>query len=327
MFSAPLARAETLVVAAPFTEFPALAAQMLDGATAALTGYWIIKPVEAGCIEASAATIGELILAEKPDVVIGLPCIESLVPALKTLGPIGLPVITIASRADAPSKLALKNKWPLYRFGPRERKDSEAIAELIVSAWRDKPFAILDDGTIFARDTAEAIRNASETNSMKPLLVEGFQPQLESQKKLIGGLVSAGVTHVFIASDRANIAQIATEAAGLNLTVAGPETLRASDLDFPLPAGVLMAARDVSVHPNIIVKINSARKVPFALAEGYTLDAYVAAEVAIALKAIPSMRGFKTAFGEVTIAEDGFIEPVNYALFRFNGTTFEKAAP
>ena len=321
---AAFARAETLVVAAPFNEFPALAAQMLDGATAALQGNWVAKPVDAGCTEANASAIADLILAEKPTAVIGLPCIESLTLALPSLGPAGVPVITIASRAKAPSTLALKNRWPLYRVGPREREEGEAIAKLIVEAWRDEPFAIIDDGTIFARDTAEAIRNAAETTGLKPVLVDGFQPQLESQKKLINRLISAGATHVFIASDRANIAQIATEAAGLNLKIAGPETLRANDLDYPLPAGVLMAGRAVALKPDAVSKINAARKTPFAFAEGYTADAYLAAETAMMIYANPILRVLS---GDLRIADDGFIEPVNYALFRFDGVAFQDIAP
>lgn len=324
VLGATFAHAETLIVAAPFTEFPILAAQMLDGATAALEKNWLVKPVDAGCTEASAGKVGDLIRAEKPDAVIGLPCIESLMPALDALGPIGVPVITVASRADAPSKLALKNKWLLYRTGPREREEGEAVASLIVRAWRDKPFAILDDGTIFSRDTAEAIRNSAETSGIKPVLMEGFQPQLESQKKLIDQLIAAGVSHVFIASDRANIAQIATEAAALNLTIAGPETLRANDVDYPLPAGVLMAARDSSLSLEATAKINAIRKTPFAIAEGYCLDAFIAAEIAIQLKAGNKLRTFDTAAGSMTLTGDGFIEPIKYALFRFDGNAFQK---
>jgi branched-chain amino acid transport system substrate-binding protein len=327
LLSASFARAETLVVAAPFTEFPELASQMMDGATAALAENWVAKPVDAGCTDASGSTIGSLILAEKPDAVIGLPCIESLLPVLKVLGPIGVPVITIGSRADAPSKLAVENKWAFYRIGPREHEEGEAIAKLIIEVWRDKPFAILDDGTIFARDTAEAIRNAAEITGIKPVLVDGFEPQIESQRKLINRLLASGATHVFIASDRANVAQIATEATGSNLTIAGPETLRASDLDYPLPSGVLMAARDVALKPDTLSKINDERKTPFAVAEGYTADAYVATEIALALKANPALRTFNTASGDVAAGADGFIDPVNYALFRFDGTVFLKVAP
>jgi branched-chain amino acid transport system substrate-binding protein len=321
---AGLAQAETLVVAVPQTEFPALASQMVDGAKAALNSTWNIKIIDAGCNAENSAV--NLILAEKPDAVIGLPCIESLSPVLQALGPLGVPIITIASRADAPSKLAAKNKWLLYRIGPREHQEGEAVAQLIVEAWRDKPFAILDDGTIFARDTAESIRNAAETLGIKPVLVDGFQPQLENQKKLIDRLLASGATHVFIASDRGNIAQIANEAAG-KLTIAGPETLRANDLDFPLPSGVLMAARENSLNDDAMQKIKASRDTAFAEAEGYTLDAFVGAEIAMDLKASQTSRTFQTAAGQMTIANDGFVEPVSFALFRFDGATFQKVSP
>jgi branched-chain amino acid transport system substrate-binding protein len=327
MFTAVGVKADNLVVAAPFQDFPTLAAQMLDGATAALAGNWVVVPVEAGCSDESAKNTANLIIAEKPDAVIGLPCIESLKSALNALGPIGIPIITIASHADAPSKIAMANGWRLNRVGPRERDESMQIAKLIVDAWRNLPFAIIDDGTIFARDVAEAIRNEAEIAGVKPVLVDGFEPQLENQKKLIERLVASGATHVFIASDRANIAQIANEASAVKLTIAGPETLLAADLDFPLAAGVLMAARDVSLSDKAKVKITSQRKNPFEFAEGYSADAYVAAEIAMALKIDPKMRSMATAFGPISIADDGFIEPVSFALFRYDGSAFQKVAP
>jgi branched-chain amino acid transport system substrate-binding protein len=317
------AKAETLVVAAPFSEFPAIAAQMRDGAKAAIgasvAGNWVIKEVDAGCTEKTAQGVSGLILAEKPDAVIGLPCIESLNPALAELGPLGIAVITIASRVQAPSLLAMKNQWRLYRTGPRENQATAATARLIVEAWRTVPFAILDDGTVFARDLAKAIGEKAESAQVKPVLIASFEPQLESQKKLIDQVSSAGATHVFIAGDRANIAQIANEAAGLRLTIAGPESLLAVDADIPLPPGVRMVARDMVTDHQV--------ELQEGYQQGYGFDAYSAAEIAMALKTEPVSRSFKTAGGLVTIAPDGFVEPVNFAMFRYDGAMFQKDAP
>jgi branched-chain amino acid transport system substrate-binding protein len=324
VISAFSANAGTLVVAAPFEEFPELAAQMLDGTKAAANAGWDIKQVNAGCTEAKALGVAELILAEKPDTVIGLPCIESLVPALATLGPLNVPIITIGSRAEAPTTLALKNNWPLYRTGPREHEEGQEIAKLIVESWSSFPFAILDDGTVFARDTAAAIRSEAEFAELKPVLIDGFQPQLESQKKLIDRIVASGATHVFIASDRANIAQIATEAAGRGITFAGPETLLANDLDFPLPQNVLMVARNVVIDDEAMAKIAAVRQKPFALAEGYATDAYIATRIAMALPDDRSARTFDAGIGFMDFAEDNFIEPIFYEWFRYDGTAFQK---
>lgn len=320
------ANAEVLVLAAPFSEYPALASQMLDGAKAATPANWDVKQVDAGCSLESAADIAGRITAEKPDAIVGLPCIESLTPVLGALGPLGVPIITIASRAEAPSKLAVKNQWQLLRIGPRENEEAAETAKLLVTLWQGNKVAILDDGTIFARDTAEALRNTFETAGTKPALVEGFQPQLENQKKLIDKIVSVGATHIFIAGDRANVAQISTEAAGLSLTFAGPESLRANDLDYTLPAGILMVAQDKELNDATAAKIMNTRQTPFALAEGYSSDAFIAAEIAIALKANSTLRTFNTAMGQLVAADDGFVGPVKYALFRFDGTAFVKVS-
>ena len=101
---------------------------------------------------------------------------------------------------------------------------------------------------------AETLRNAAEGKNVRPLLFEGFQPQLENQSKLLNRIAASGASHVFIASDRANISQIAAEAkaTNLNLTIAGPETLLAAELDRPLPEGVLMVARDNVLNSNAV---------------------------------------------------------------------------
>jgi hypothetical protein len=39
------------------------------------------------------------------------------------------------------------------------------------------------------------------------------------------------------------------------------------------------------------------------------------------------LRSFKTAAGLATIAPDGFVEPVNFAMFRYDGTAFQKIVP
>ncbi len=323
MMTGLAAKAETLVVAAPFSEFPAIATQMRDGAKAAIgasaAGNWVIKEVDAGCSEKTAQGVSGLILAEKPDAVIGLPCIESLNPALATLGPVGVAVVTVAARAQAPSLLAMKNQWRLYRTGPRENQAAEATARLIVETWRTVPFAILDDGTVFARDLAKAIGEKAASAQVKPVLIASFEPQLESQKKLIDQVSSAGATHVFIAGDRANIAQIANEAAGLGLIFAGPESLLAVDTDIPLPPDVLMVARDMVMNHQVELQEDYH--------QGYGFDAFMAAEIAMALKIDPVLRSFKTAAGLVTIAPDGFVEPVNFAIFRYDGTAFQKIVP
>lgn len=316
---------KTLVVGAPFLEFPALAAQILDGATAAVTPQWTIKPINAGCNEANARNTLNLLATEKPDAIVGFPCMESLDAALKKFGPDGIPFVTVASRAKQPSTLANKNTWPLFRVGPREGGNNEAIAAALLQAWQGQSFAIINDGAVFSQDTALAVKNKAEALGVPPVFFDSFQPQLENQKALISKLISSGATHVFIASDRSNVAQIALEL-GSNITVAGAENLLALDVDTPLPEGVLMVARDMSLDAAAIAKIAGARTTPFAKAEGYALDAYVATEIAMSLHQDPKQREFETASGLLIIESDGFALPASFALFRFDGLNFQKVA-
>ena len=108
--------------------------------------------------------------------------------------------------------------------------------------WRGKNFAIIDDGTIHARELAESLRIAAEARGLKPVFVDTFRPALENQLALVNRLKKSGATHVFVGGDRSDIAILARDAAArkVPLTIAGGETLSAAPDDVPLADSVLM---------------------------------------------------------------------------------------
>jgi branched-chain amino acid transport system substrate-binding protein len=316
------------VVAAPFAEFPVLAAQMLDGATAAAKRVgWTVMPVEAACNEQDGPAAIVAIEAANPNAIIGLPCAESLGPVLERFGPSkNVPIVTVGSRSAGPSALATKKGWTrFFRVGPRENAEAEAIVAIMPELWADAPFAILHDGAVHARDLAGALRAAVQAKGQDVLMLDEFTPRQDNQRDLIRRLITVGATRAFIAADSEEVKLIATEAAasGLQLAIAGGEALGATGAALP-PKGTIAVLRDQSIADGSAA-VNRAS--PYAGMEGYVLDAHAAAEIAIANSANPAQRQFNTILGQLTAAPDGFLEPAPYGLHLFDGADFVKVTP
>ena len=88
--------------------------------------------------------------------------------------------------------------WPVWRLGPRGDDERNAAASLLAKLWRDDPFAIVDDGTIYGRELAETVRSAAEQAVLKPVFIDTYRPDSDNQIGLVGRLKRAGATQVFV---------------------------------------------------------------------------------------------------------------------------------
>ncbi|HMQ57416.1 MAG TPA: ABC transporter substrate-binding protein, partial [Rhizobiaceae bacterium] len=178
------------------------------------------------------------------EIVIGYICTEAADGGLPALKEDALTALVIGARTASLTETAEKNGWKLLRIAPAARHEREAVGAILSRQWRDVPFAIIDDGTLYGRELAEGLRFAAEENGLKPVFVDTFRPQLDNQVALVRRLQKAGATHVFIGGDAADAAVIGADAArlGVPLTLAGGDTFRASPLDVELPEGTLMVS-------------------------------------------------------------------------------------
>ena len=197
---------------------------------------------DSGCTAEGGAAAAEQAVADGAKLVIGFLCTESLQGALPVLKDHGVTVLTLNIRTDAVRHQAERNAVALFHLTPPETGEAEAVARLIPELWREANFAIVDDGTIGARDLALALRRGAEEKGLTPVYIDNFRPQLENQVALVERLRKAGADHLFVGGDRSDIAVIArdAEARTLPLVIAGGETLRAADEEVPLPDGIVM---------------------------------------------------------------------------------------
>jgi branched-chain amino acid transport system substrate-binding protein len=148
--------------------------------------------------------------------------------------------------------------------------------------WRETNFAIVDDGTIHARDLVESFRQAALEAGLKPVFSDTFRPGLEKQNALANRLRKAGATHVLFGGsidDAIILSRDAQEYGGLTLALGEsalplePQTAHGPILALALPDFTLMAE---SAAAKLAIEAEGI------LPDAYALLAYAAVEIAAA---------------------------------------------
>jgi branched-chain amino acid transport system substrate-binding protein len=284
----------------------------------------IIDAVEP-CSDANAAGAAELMVDSDVDAVIGLFCAETVNQVMPILAEADIPAISVSLRAGIVMEDALAGGWPLFRIAPSAEAEATAIAQAIAARWSDEPFALIEDGTIYGRDLAETVRLELEQGGITPSFIDNYRPAEELQFGLVRRLAAAGVSHVFVGGDRADVAIMARDAAqaGLNLTFMGGDALQAADGAAALPDGVLaMVAERPSPDDDAVVAIQAIETLlrerddlDRRADDAYLLPIYAAAEIAAAAEALASSaetdlaetlrtETFATAIGPVEFGTD-----------------------
>ena len=276
------AGAATLAVVAPTSgPFAALGSQIFAGAEKLaaekkLTAVRIPESCETGSGDKVAAAI----IAAKAAAAVGFLCAESLETGGGSLKSAGIPAISVSVRSKILFEDVAKEGWPIVSLAPRFNDEADKLISVISESWQGAAFAIVDDGTLPARELTEAVRTGVEDKGLKPQFVDTFRPGLDNQIALVRRLQKANATHVLFAGDRSDAAIIARDAAAENipLTLLGGEALNAADQSVPLAAGVLAVLPPEK--PDTAKPVITALAKDGIIAEGYVLPAYAAATIA-----------------------------------------------
>lgn len=330
------ARAEGLtfaVVAPKEGPLAILGRQVFDGArfAAEALGDRVVEIGEA-CDGTDGEAIPRAILAADATAALGFLCTEGLSAALPALAEASVPAVTLSVRSGILMEDALKRNWPLFRLAPGPDAEADKAAEVIIRDWKSLPFALIDDGTIHARELVEAVRLKLEEVGMKPTFVDTFRPAQEQQITLVRRLGRTGVERVFVGGDRTDTAIIARDAKaeGLSLGLLGGETLMGADQTLAMTDGVqAVALPDYETLPDAAAAA-AAMKEKGIVAEGYVLPAHAAVTLlatAAAREGTPlaeSLKGgsFTTAIGTIGFTADHELRENPYRLLEWRGGAF-----
>ena len=312
-----------------------LGQQVRDGArfSADANGDRIVEVSEA-CDESDGADVGKAILAADAVAAIGFLCTEGLAASLPALAEAKVPAITLSVRSGILMEDALKKKWPLFRLAPGPKAEADKAVEVITRDWKAEPFALIDDGTIHARELVEAIRLRLEEVGMKAAFVDTYRPAQEQQLTLVRRLGKTGVTRVFIGGDRTDTAVIARDAKAekVPLVLLGGEALMGADPAVPMTDGVeAIALPDHQALPEGEA-LAAAMQETGIVAEGYVLPAHAAITLLTAATAeggdLPEKlagKSFATALGPLAFGPDHELSQNPYRLLVWRAGAFVPA--
>lgn len=312
-----------------------LGQQVREGArfAAEANGDTVVEIAEA-CDETDGDGIAKAILAADAAAAVGFLCTEGLSAALPALAEAKVPAVTLSVRSGILMEDALKRNWPLFRLAPGPKAEAEKAVEIITRDWKSEPFALIDDGTIHARELVEAIRLQLEEVGMKATFVDTYRPAQEQQLTLVRRLAKTGVTHVFVGGDRTDIAVIARDAKAEKtpLALLGGEALTGADPLVPMTDGVqAIALPDYQALPEG-QPVAAAMKDKGIVAEGYVLPAHAAVTVLATAAAqggdlAEKLAGgsFATAIGTVAFGADHELRENPYRLLVWRAGAFAPA--
>ena len=341
LLSAGLADAKglTIGVVAPVDgPFAILGKQIMEGAKAqAEAAGNTILPVPESCAPDSGVDVASRLIAGGASVAIGFLCADSLIGSAQALKDASIPAITLSARSKVLFEDAVKHQWPIYSLSARPGEEASATAGFIAGAWPGTGIALLDDGTLNSHELAANIRLELEEKGIKPVLAETFRPSLDNQKILVRRLQKAGVSAVYIAGARSDVAVIARDAAGTGIALMGGDQLVAADDGVALPDGVLAAIPERWREQPAASGLVQALAEQNIVAEGYVLPAHAAAQIVDKAQGMISDKqdlaasiaggSFDTAVGTVTFAKDHFRAEDVYRLTEWRNGAFQAPVP
>ena len=332
---APAAGLTIAVVAPDAGPLAILGQQVRDGARVAAeaNGDTIVEIPE-GCDEKDGDGIAKAILSANAAAAVGFLCTEGLSAALPALAEAKVPAITLSVRSGILMEDALRKTWPLFRLAPGPKAEADKAVEVITRDWKAEPFALIDDGTIHARELVETIRLRLEEVGMKAAFVDTYRPAQEQQLTLVRRLSQTGVTRVFVGGDRTDVAVIARDAKAEKtpLALLGGEALVGADSTVPMTDGVeAIALPDFQLQP-AGKEIAAAMLARDIVAEGYVLPAHAAVAALAAAAAeggdlAAALAGgrFTTAIGPLAFGADHELAGNPYRLLVWRAGAFVPA--
>ena len=254
-------------------------------------------------------------------IVVGAPCFDAAFALAEGLGDV--PVLAMELRHPETNE-RIAGGAPLFVVGPDGAAEAEAIADLVLQRWRDRPFALLDDGSVYGRALSDRLRELADARGLKPIEVATFRPLQSNQRALLRRLGRSGVEALFVAGDAEDAATFARDAAAVlpGAEVAtGEPGLLLPFVDEPPPAGAFVVGQpERRDHPSasILVERFGDRGVP---PDDGILEGYALAQIALDTLGGVALANttHDTVIGPVRF-RDGRAVPQPFRLLRWNGT-------
>ena len=260
-------------------------------------------------------------------IVIGLPCFG---PAFALAETLDVPIIAAGLRHPETATRGTE-AGKLWVLGPDGDAEARAIADGVLARWRDRPFALLDDGSVYGRSLSDRLRSLARERGLKPIESATFRPLQSNQAALVRRLARSGVEAIFVAGDAEDAATFARNAARMapDMAVATGETgALVPFLDTPPPGGLLVVARPARRNePKASILVERFENLAVPPDDGI-LEGYALAQIALDVLAGQPVAGrtHRTVVGDVTFGGDRRAVTAPFRVFRWNGARLEDIA-
>ena len=244
--------------------------------------------------------------------IVGLPCFKVATEIARTLKNVNnpAPILTLRTRNFALKRLREIEKLPIIEFSNVPDAEARAVVDFILPQFGAKPYAILDDGSVYGRGLADAVRLIAEETGRKPIINSNFRALQSNQRALLRRLQKSGVEAIFVAAEPEDVVTIANDLSALNL-------------NWPIAMGEQIAllpyandAKNISlsilaVAPAIRKVLDEKFKTDVAKSESSPdpeiVLGYVMVEVATQLIKDTNAREFDTIVGKIKLRQDSRI--------------------
>lgn len=341
-FGVPLsALAATIAISLPLSgDFADLGNEFRRGAELALaisdTDHTLLF-FDDGCDTDFGRMAADDLKNSQPGFVTGFLCSDPAIAAAEAFSGSGVPIVVANARSVRLIRDRERGDWNLWRLAPGDDFPVVTAASAIAENWRTKPFAIVDDGTIYGRTFTDQLRLELGEIGLKAQFSDSFRAAQSTQAGLLRRLQRAGVTAAFIAAASIDdLFTIARDAKALDIGISLMTTEALASLPFLETRGD--ATLDVSViaapkpfNPQFEALLRENQIVPTTLVyEGY-------AAIEIALQALAgsneetsaNLRSitFETVLGPFEFNEDGTSTYNPYRLLQWDGETLAVPGP
>ncbi len=203
-FSNVKTKAEIIALSVPLSgDFADIGRNFSTGAKLAMeklgSGHELFI-VDDGC-ESGLAKFAAQDLQNRPvAIVTGMLCNDVAQTFANELRDANIPLLINGARSSRLIKDREREDWNLWRMSPGDDAPAEIFSKIIVDELRDKPFAIVDDGTVYGRSMTDAIRLRLNEADVRPQFADTFRAAQSTQAGLLRRLERSGVAVAIIAS-------------------------------------------------------------------------------------------------------------------------------
>lgn len=339
--TAGIARANTIVLFAPLSgDFGELGEQFKLGAELSLaeSNFNIrLEVIDTACDPATLSTkISDLDITNIR-LMAGFYCSDVAKVVATQFSDSGIPILVSGARSVRLIKDRERESWNLWRMAPGDDFPTATAARAIVERWKDTPFALVDDGTIYGRSFSDNVRSRLDEADAPPQFSDTFRAAQSTQAGLLRRLQRSGVTAAFIASATTeDIVNIARDAANLDINVEIITTEAMMVLPFleeakDIPAGLQVIGWPLPEAPRLDAKLRETNtQEELAIYQGFaTMEIALAALGDSNAETISRLTStsFETVLGEIGFNANGSSSFNPYQLLEWNGTDFVPAPP